>query len=153
MSNPFSPHHLLVNVMPEARTELRTLLGSLSLLKAELTRSSKLQMLSGAESAAQNFFLIMQNLSNQGDLNHNRVEVQNTPVHVSELVHRLALPYSEKAQDFGVDMEVNVDAGLASFSLDQQKLYRGIANLLDYTLAMARMGKGGCTRRCGCFDK
>lgn len=71
MSNPFSPHHLLVNVMPEARTELRTLLGSLSLLKAELTRSSKLQMLSGAESAAQNLFLIMQNLSNQGDLNHN----------------------------------------------------------------------------------
>ena len=104
-----------------------------SLLKAELTRSSKLQMLSGAESAAQNLFLIMQNLSNQGDLNHNRVEVQNTPVHVSELVHRLALPYSEKAQDFGVDMEVNVDAGLASFSLDQQKLYRGIANLLDCT--------------------
>ncbi len=104
--------------MPEARTELRTLLGSLSLLKAELTRSSKLQMLSGAESAAQNLFLIMQNLSNQGDLNHNRVEAQNTSVHVSELVHRLALLYSEKAQDFGVDMEVNVDAGLASFSLE-----------------------------------
>ena len=117
--------------MPEARTELRTLLGSLSLLKAELTRSSKLQMLSGAESAAQNLFLIMQNLSNQGDLNYNRVEAQNTPVHVSELVHRLALLYSEKAQDFGVDMEVNVDAGLASFSLDQQKLYRVITNLLD----------------------
>ena len=95
----------------------------------------------------------MQKLSDLGDLNHNRLEVQNDPVHVSKLVHRLALIYGEKAQVSGVDIEVDVDAGLASFSLDQQKLYRVITNLLDCTLAMARMGKGGCTRRCGCFYK
>ena len=126
--------------MPEARTELSTLLGSLSLLKPELTRPSQLQMLSGAESAAQNLFSIMQKLSDLGDLNHNRLEVQNDPVHVSKLVHRLALLYGEKAQACGVDIEVDVDAGLASVSLDQQKLYRVIANLLDYTLATARPG-------------
>ena len=140
MSKPFSPQHLLVNVMPEARTELSTLLGSLSLLKPELTQPSQLQILAGAETASQNLFAIMQKLADLGDLNHNQLEVQRSPVHVSKLLHRLALLYSERATACGVEFDVEVDPNLASIALDQQKLYRVIANILDYALASARPG-------------
>lgn len=140
MSKPFSPQHLLVNVMPEARTELSTLLGALSLLKTELNQSSQIEMLAGAEAAAQRLLGMIQKLSDLGSLNHNQLEAQSVPVRVSKLLHRLVLLQSEKAASNGVDIEIEVDPGLASVLLDPQKLYRVIANILDQALATGRPG-------------
>ena len=96
MSKPFSPQHLLVNVMPEARTELSTLLGALSLLKTELNQPSQIEMLAGAEAAAQRLLGMIQKLSDLGNLNHSQLEAQSVPVRVSKLLHRLVLLHSEK---------------------------------------------------------
>ena len=140
MSKPFEPQHLLVNIMPEARTELSTLLGALSLLKPELEKPSQLQMLAGAETAAHQLLGLLQKFTDLGALNHNQLETNRKPAHVAKLLHRLVLLYSERALTKGVEIEVEVAPCVASMLLDEQKLYRVLANIMDYALASARPG-------------
>lgn len=126
--------------MPEARTELSTLLGALSLLKSELEKPSQLQMLAGAETAAHQLLGLLQKFTDLGALNHNQLETNREPAHIAKLLQRLVLLYSERALAKGVEIKVEVAPCVASMLLDQQKLYRVLANIMDYALASARPG-------------
>jgi|GEM_PF-660141 len=131
---------LLLNMSHELRTPMNGILGFAGLLKEQPLDHDSLKMVDIISSSGRRLMTTLNSILDLAQVEAGKQNVQVVPVHLSESIRKIQLPYIEQAEEKHLTFISNVEENLYSL-LDERLFQNVIHHLLDNAIKFTESGR------------
>lgn len=137
-----SASNFMTNVSHEIRTPMNTLIGTLSLLRANEARPVKLQDLEAIEHAAQQLLVLFDDVLDASRIQAGFLELRLSPVRIDRVLADVDRTYAPVAQRAGIELSIDAKSECLSSVVmaDDRRLKQLLGTLVANAIKFTRRG-------------